>query len=68
MNRISQGVRKVRTKQILEAIHQELTNIHYHLDRLELFYKIVNKINEHKERVWVDSTKEALRDRKKTPP
>lgn len=45
-------------KKLLEAILQELTNCHYHLDRLEVFYKMVHNIKENgKTGAWIEERK-----------
>lgn len=41
-------------EKILEEILQELKNMHYHLDRLDTFYIMVNKIEIKKEEIIED--------------
>ncbi len=36
----------MRVKKLLEQILLELQNCHFHLDRMEVFYKMVNGIKE----------------------
>ncbi|MBA7569283.1 hypothetical protein ES708_11022 [subsurface metagenome] len=36
---------------LLENIIMELRGIHYHLDRMEIFYMMANKIKEDKEKI-----------------
>lgn len=38
---------------LLENIVMELRNIHYHLDRLEAFYMMVNKIKEDEDKITI---------------
>lgn len=38
---------------LLENILLELRNIHHHLDRLDAFYMVINKIKEDKEKIMV---------------
>lgn len=38
---------------LLENILMELRNIHYHLDRLESFYMVLNKIKEDEEKITI---------------
>jgi hypothetical protein len=38
---------------LLENILIELRNLHYHLDRMESFYMMVNKIREDEERIMI---------------
>lgn len=38
---------------LLENIIMELRNIHYHLDRLETFYMMVNNIKEDEEKITI---------------
>lgn len=38
-------------EKILKEILQELKNIHYHLDRLDVFYMMVNKIKIEKKEI-----------------
>ena len=40
-----------RNRILLTNILIELRNLHYHLDRLELFYMKVNKIKESEEKI-----------------
>ena len=44
-------------EKILKEILQELKNIHYHLDRLEAFYRIVNKIKVEEKKIIEKSKK-----------
>ena len=40
---------------VLEAILQELKDMHFHLDRMDVFYKMVNNIREDgKTGAWVE--------------
>lgn len=39
------------SEKILKEILQELKNIHYHLDRLDSFYMMVNRIEFKKEKI-----------------
>lgn len=42
-------------KKLLEDILKELRGIHYHQDRMEVFYKMVNRIREdEKTGVWIE--------------
>ena len=41
-------------EKILKEILQELKNIHFHLDRLDAFYIMVNKIEMRKEKIVED--------------
>jgi len=41
-------------EKILKEILQELKNIHHHLDRLDAFYMMVNKIEMKKEEITED--------------
>lgn len=44
---------------VLEAILQELKDMHFHLDRFDIFYKMVNHIREdEKTGAWVEEKKE----------
>lgn len=46
-------------KKLLEQILLELQNIHYHQDRMEIFYKMVNRIKEdEKTGAWIENIKE----------
>ncbi|GAG93060.1 unnamed protein product [marine sediment metagenome] len=40
-------------RMLLESILMELRNIHYHSDRLEAFYMMVNKIKEDKDKITI---------------
>lgn len=42
-----------KKRTLLENILVELKNIHYHFDRMETFYMIVNKIKEDKEKITI---------------
>ena len=42
---------------LLENILIELRNLHYHFDRIESFYMMVNKIVEEKEKIIDEKTK-----------
>ena len=44
-------------EKILAEILQELKNIHFHLDNLEVFYKFVNRVEMKKE----ETTEEKIR-------
>jgi len=45
----------MKTKKPLEQILLELQNIHYHLDRQEIFYKMVHNIKEDgKTGAWIE--------------
>ena len=45
----------MKTKKLLEQMLIELQNIHYHLDRMEVFYKMVNGIKEdEKNGAWIE--------------
>lgn len=45
----------MRKKKLLEAILTELQNIHFHLDRLDAFYKMVHGIKEDgKTGAWIE--------------
>lgn len=45
------------TDKLLEAVLGELKNIHSHLDRLNVFYKMVNKIREdQKTGAWIEDS------------
>jgi len=45
----------MKRKRLLEQILLELQNIHYHLDRMEVFYKMANGIKEDgKSGAWVE--------------
>ncbi len=48
--------RKMRySDKVLEAILQELKDMHFHLDRMDVFYKMVNNIREDgKTGAWVE--------------
>jgi len=47
-------IRTFCKKRILsENILMELRNIHYHFDRMETFYMIVNKIKEDKDKITI---------------
>ena len=41
-------------EKILAEILQELKNIHFHLDNLEVFYKFVNRVEMKKEEIAED--------------
>ncbi len=46
----------MRVKKLLEQILLELQNIHYHCDRQEVFYKMVNGIKEdEKSGAWIEN-------------
>lgn len=38
---------------LLENIIIELRGVHYHLDRMEIFYKMVNNIKEDEEKITI---------------
>lgn len=43
----------------MKKVLEELKAIHYHLERLEIFYRIVNRIKEDSQTgVWIESKKE----------
>jgi len=42
-----------RRRILLENILVELRNIHYHIDRAEAFYMMVNKIKEDKDKITI---------------
>lgn len=45
-------------KKLLEAILRELINVHYHLDRLEVFFKMAYNIKEdEKTGAWIEQKK-----------
>lgn len=47
-----------RKRLLLENILLELRRIHYHLDRMEAFYKMVNNIKEDsKSGAWIEEGK-----------
>ena len=49
----------MRKKQLLEKILEELKNIHYHIERQEIFYKMVNGIKEdEKNGAWLQDKDE----------
>ncbi len=41
---------------LMNSILAELQGIHYHLDRMEEFYKMVNKIEEDEEKIKIGDT------------
>ena len=46
----------MKKKQLLEQVLLELQNIHYHFDRMEVFYKMVNGIKEdEKSGAWLQN-------------
>lgn len=46
------------TDKLLEVVLRELQNIHYHLDRQEIFYKMVHNIKEdEKSGAWIEDKK-----------
>lgn len=48
---------------LLEAILQELKNIHFHIDRMEVFYKMTHNIKENgKTGAWIE---DSLQDKTK---
>ena len=48
----------MQKRKVLEQILLELQNIHFHLDRMEVFYKMVNGIKEDgKNGAWVEDQK-----------
>ena len=45
----------MRQKRLLEQILIELRNLHYHIERLETFYQMVNNIKEDgKKGAWIE--------------
>jgi len=48
----------MRQKQLLEAILEELKNIHDHLGRMEVLYCIVNNIKQDDKGVWIEDRKQ----------
>jgi len=57
---------EMNKKELLQCILRELGNVHYHLDRLEAFYMMVNNIKEDgKTGAWVDHN-DGHRDEKKS--
>ena len=48
----------MRQKQLLESILEELKNIHYHLERLEVFTMMAYNIKEDDKGVWIEDKKE----------
>ena len=48
----------MRQKQILESILEELKNIHYHTERVEVFTMLAHNIKENDKGVWVEERKE----------
>lgn len=61
--RIQNGIeeldlRKVSQHKLLELIAQETLNVHFHLDRMEAFYKMVHGIKEdEKTGAWLEDRK-----------
>ena len=47
----------MKTKKLLEQILLELQNIHYHLNRGEVFMKMVHNIKEGKDGAWIEESK-----------
>jgi len=50
----------MRQKQLLEQILTELRNIHYHVERIEVFYQMAHNIKENDKGVWVEDKKEEV--------
>lgn len=48
----------MRQKRLLEAILQELTNIHYHLERVEVFTMMAHNIKEDDKGAWIEDAPE----------
>lgn len=44
----------MRQKRLLEAILEELTNIHYHLERVEVFTMLAHNIKEDDKGAWIE--------------
>jgi len=47
----------MRQKKLLEAILEELKNIHYHTERVEVFTMMAHNIKENDKGVWVEDRK-----------
>lgn len=41
---------------VLEAILEELKNIHFHINRLDAFYKMAHNIKEDKTGAWIEDS------------
>ena len=50
----------MRQKQVLEAILEELKNIHYHAERVEVFTMMAHNIKENDKGVWVEDKKQEV--------
>lgn len=48
----SKGMRY--SDKVLEAILEELKNIHYHVERVEVFTMMAHNIKENKKGVWIE--------------
>lgn len=44
----------MRQKQVLEAILEELKNIHYHVERTEVFTMMAHNIKQNDKGVWIE--------------
>ena len=54
----------MRKKKLLEKILTELRNMHYHMDRLEVFYKLVHGIKEDgKTGAWIEDRDKSRKGR-----
>ena len=47
----------MRQKTLLEAILEELKNIHYHVERTEVFTIIAHNIKENDKGAWIEDKK-----------
>jgi len=48
----------MRQKQLLESILEELKNIHYHTERVEVFTMLAHNIKENDKGVWIEDKKQ----------
>ena len=44
----------MRQKKLLESILEELKNIHYHMERVEVFTMMAHNIRENDKGVWIE--------------
>lgn len=52
----------MKTQKLLEQILIELQNLHYHMERLEIFTKMAYNIREDKEKgAWVEENKKEIK-------
>ncbi len=49
----------MRAKKLLEALLEELKNIHYHVERVEIFTMLGHNIKEDDKGVWIEDNKKS---------